>query len=246
MNPFENQLDETKEQLTNLVYWFPILKKIRMRVPRTSIIYAGDIDLEKLLDNKKPKKLDLFLNRIDLTLKEYNLPIFLRTGMLSNKHSWKNSCFLKDRKNLVNHIADLVETSHIANIAGLPFDYSFWVIREMLETEPIFTFFSGEMPITKEFRFFINNGEIQCYHPYWPAEAFNNKLTKEQKQELKKIQKLNEDEEKELIAMTKYIAKFFKGYWSIDFLKTKNGDWYCIDMATGKRSYHWPTCKFKK
>ena len=246
MNPFENQLDETQEQLTNLVYWFPILKRIRMRVPRTSIIYAGDIDLEKFLDNKKPKKLDLFLNRIDLTLKEYNLPIFLRTGMLSNKHSWKNSCFLKDRKNLVNHIANLVETSFMANIAGPPFDYSFWVIREMLKTEPIFTFFSGEMPITKEFRFFINNGEIQCYHPYWPAEAFNNKLTKEQKQELKKIQKLNEDEEKELIAMTKYIAKFFKGYWSIDFLKTKNGDWYCIDMATGKRSYHWPTCKFKK
>ena len=43
--------------------------------------------------------------------------------------------------------------------------------------------------------------------------------------------------------MAKYIASYFKEYWSVDFLKTKDGLWYCIDMATGDRSYHWPDCK---
>ena len=90
---------------------------------------------------------------------------------------------------------------------------------------------------------------MQCYHPYWPKEALEDtegKLTEEQAKELEKIQKLDKEEEEGLKAMSKYIAKYFKEYWSVDFLKAKNGLWYCIDMATGDRSYHWPECKHCK
>ena len=246
MNLFEKQLDEIREQMTNLTFWFPVLKRIGMRIPRTTIVYSGDILLGELTDNKKPENLKMFLDRMDLALKDFKFPIFLRTGMMSDKHSWKNTCFLKDRKDLLQHVGNIVETSYIANIAGKPFAFDFWAIREMIETEPIFRFFSGDMPITKEFRFFIKDGKIQCFHPYWPEEAFRNKLNKEQKKKLKKIQRLYKAEKKELFAMTAYIAHFFKDYWSVDFLKAKNGDWYCIDMAVGERSYHWPDCKFNK
>ncbi len=245
-NPFEEQLDETREQLISLVYWFPILKRIRMRVPKTMIVYSGDIELGHLVDGEKPENFDVFLTRMEVALEDFKLPVFIRTGMTSDKHGWNSTCFLKDKKDLPRHISNLVQTSFIANIAGLPFDYSFWVIREIIETEPIFNFFPGEMPITKEFRFFINKGKIQCYHPYWPEEAFQNRLTEDQKKKLKEIQTLTIEEEKELFAMTNYIARFFKDYWSVDFLKAKNGDWYCIDMATGERSYHWPICKYNK
>jgi hypothetical protein len=246
MDPVEEQLDETREQLTNLVYWFPILQKIRMRVPRTSIVYSGDIKLSHLLDGEKPVNFETFMNRIDLALEDFKLPVFLRTGMTSDKHNWKNTCFLKDKRNLTRQIRNLIETSYLANIAGYPFNYDFWVIREMIETEPIFTYFAGEMPITKEFRFFIKNGKIQCFHPYWPDEAFQDDLSEEQKKKLKEIQKLDTKEKKELFLMTEYIAKFFKDYWSVDFLKAKNRDWYVIDMAVGERSYHWKECKYAK
>jgi len=246
MKIFEEPLDESREQMTNLVYWFPILERIGMRVPRTTIVYSGDVQLGRLTSNEKPANLKTFLDRMDLALKDFKFPVFLRTGMMSDKHGWKNTCFLKDRKDLLQHVGTIVETSYIANIAGRPFAFDFWAIREMIETKPIFNFFSGEMPITKEFRFFIKNGKVQCFHPYWPDEAFRGHLDKEQKKKLKEIQKLNKAEEKELMLMATYIAHFFKDYWSVDFLKAKNGDWYCIDMAVGERSYHWPTCKYAK
>ncbi|MCH8821203.1 hypothetical protein IID23_01610 [Patescibacteria group bacterium] len=143
---------------------------------------------------------DKFMDDIKSAMRKVGTTAFLRTEMLSNKHDWKNSCFLEKKEDLLSHVTNIVETSFIANIAGLPFDYSFWVIREMLETEPIFHAFAGKMPITKEFRFFINNGDIQCYHPYWPEEAFElmgRKLTDDEHKKLNEIQKLDKEEEKE-------------------------------------------------
>lgn len=240
------QTNPAEEQKTNLVHWYPVLQAIRMRTPKTAIVYSGDVELGKLTEGKKPENLDVFVKRMKHELKNFTLPVFLRTGMMSYKHDWKNSCYLEREKDLIEHVGNIVEASHIANIAGFPFDYSFWVIREMLETKPIFYAFGGRMPITKEFRFFINNGEVQCYHPYWPEEAFEQmgrKLNKTQAKKLKVIQKLNKKDEEELKAMAKYIAGPFREYWSVDFLQAKNGLWYCIDMATGDRSYHWPECE---
>lgn len=245
-NPFEEQLDEETEAKNNMTFWYPILQKIKMRVPKTTIVYSGDVELGYLTDGEKPEGFKKFLKRMNDALKDFTLPVFLRTGMLSDKHSWNRTCFLKDKKDLVRHITNLVETSYIANIAGFPFSYDFWVIREMLETEPIFNSFPGSMPITKEFRFFINNGKVQCYHPYWPEEAFRNTLTEEQKKKLKEIQTLTKDEEKELNMMAAYIARFFKNYWSVDFLKGIDGKYWVIDMAVGERSYHFDNCKYAK
>ena len=240
------QTNPVEEQKINLAYWYPVLQTINMRTPKTVIVHTGGVNLEELTEGKKPDGLDVFLKRMKAELKNFTFPVFLRTGMTSYKHDWKNTCYLEKEKDLLNHIAKLTEASIIANIAGFPFDYSFWVIREMLETEPIFHSFSGQMPITKEYRFFIKDGKVQCYHPYWPKEAFeimNVKLTKEKNKKLKEIQKLDKEDEEELKAMANYIAQYFKGYWSVDFLKTKSGLWYCIDMATGDRSYHWSECE---
>ena len=239
-------LNPVEEQKTNLIFWYPVLQTIKMRTPKTVIVYSGDVDLEKLTDGERPENLDIFLNRMKAELKNFTLPVFIRTGMMSNKHDWKNSCYLEKEEDLLKHVSNIVETSIIANIGGFPFDYSFWVIREMLDTEPIFYSFSGEMPITKEFRFFIKDGDIKCHHPYWPEEAFatmGRKIDKEEKIKLESIQKLD-DEDKEVFQMAKYIAEYFKEYWSVDFLKTKDGTWYCIDMGVGDRSYHWPGCEY--
>lgn len=243
-------IDSVEEQKINLTYWYPILQTIRMRTPKTAIVYSGDVELGRLTDGVKPKNLDVFLKRMKEELKNFTLPVFLRTGMMSCKHDWKNTCYLEKEEDLLKHVTSMVETSYIANIAGLPFDFSFWVIREMLETKPIFHYFSGKMPITKEFRFFINKGDIQCYHPYWPKEAFNftidGKISEDEAKKLKDLENLEDEDESELKSMSKYIARYFKDYWSVDFLKTKDGLWYCIDMATGDRSYHWPECKHNK
>ncbi|HEC66392.1 MAG TPA: hypothetical protein ENI23_13985 [bacterium] len=239
---FGKPLNPAIEQLNSLVYWYPVLKQIRIPTPKTLIIYKGQCELGMLADGQPPPSWDNFEKRLREAMDEIGYPCFLRTGQLANKHDWNNSCFIKDDKESIkSHVANLVETSFMANIAGDPVSFDFWVVREMLNTKPVFTHFHGNMPIAREIRLFIKGGDIQCIHPYWPDEAFKD-LDKPTKKKLKEIQKLP-DKNHDVYKMAKYMARFFPGYWSVDFLEDKNGKWWCTDMAVGSRSYHYPDCK---
>lgn len=247
-NPFfQESLDEEVEAKNSLTYWFPILEKIKMRVPKTIIVHTGGVQLLRLTDDEIPDGYLQFHKRLLDAIKIVGFPCFLRSSMTSDKHSWKDSCYLTAESDLTSHLRTIIDTSIMANIAGYPFDTSLWAVREMIPTRPIFYTFSGEMPITKERRVFINKGEVLCNHPYWPDEAFENDKDKipEYATKLKELQSLPEDEERELNLMAKYIARFFKSFWSVDFLQDVEGKWWCIDMAVGERSYHFPDCPLR-
>ena len=236
--------DYEQENKNNMAYWFPLLKQIRMRVPKTMLVDTGNCELGVLTDGKKPKNIDGFIDRIIGAINEIGgCPCFLRTGMTSNKHDWKDSCFIEsvDRRYLINHIANMVEHSFIANIGGLPFDYSLWAVREMIPTKPLFYAFN-DMPITKERRVFTKSGKVVCNHPYWPKEAFENTKIKG-KIDMTELDYLSDKDENELKLMGEYVGRYFTGYWSMDFLQSIDGRWWLTDMAVGERSFHYPDCK---
>lgn len=56
---------------------------------------------------------------------------------------------------------------------------------------------------------------------------------------------MNSEEAPELEELTIRVASVFEGAWSLDWAKTKNGDWYAIDMALAGSSYHWQECPNK-
>src|SRR2546421_167369 len=100
-------------------------------------------------------------------MSEMGFPCFLRTGMLSDKHSWKQTCFVEDTQGLPGRVGRLVEASFMANIAGDPLNYDFWCVRKLTPTGPVVTYFN-DMPIAMEVRAFIKDGKTQCVHQYWP------------------------------------------------------------------------------
>lgn len=234
------KLDQIEEMKSNLSFWFPLLQQIGMRVPETYIIHRNGAELESLLDGIKPKNINFFLSDLQKAIDKVGYPCFLRTGATSNKHDWVNSCFVTKTSTLINHVANLVEASFMANIAGLPFNYDYWVVRKMIETKPITTYFN-KMPIAREIRAFIKDGKTQCVHPYWPEEA----LSKVEKKLIVELQVIPEEGD-EIYLMIDYIAKHFSGYWSVDFLQDVDGKWWCTDMAVGQRSYHFPDCTKNK
>jgi hypothetical protein len=62
------------------------------------------------------------------------------------------------------------EFSEIADMMGMPWDT--WVVREFLPTSPIGVCPRyGDMPVCREFRYFINDGRYVCSHPYWPKDS---------------------------------------------------------------------------
>lgn len=239
-NPFEDTLIPEEEALTSLAYWFPILKEIGMRVPETIIVHRGDVDLKMLADGIRPPNYERFYKRLLQAMHEVGFPCFLRTGQTSHKHEWKTTCYVASQSVVTRNVCHLVESSFMANIVGRPFSFDFWAVRKIIPTNVVFTFFNGEMPIARELRFFINGGKVLCSHPYWPTDAFEG-ASDDILARISELQMMPPEDD-EVYQMAKYIAGFFSGYWSVDFLQDKTGQWWCIDMATGNRSWHWPQC----
>lgn len=219
--------------------WYPLVKGI-VPTPRTVIIKT-DVDLAQLWDCKEPEGFDKLLVEIQKDAYIIGTPCFLRSGMTSNKHDWEKSCYLptSDFETISKHVESIVQFS---GMADLPMDV--WVVRELLPTISPFDAFHGNMPITRERRYFINNGKVVCHHPYWPREALENQTTKKEwKNHLDALNTEPDFETEQLTEWSERIAKVIEGFWSVDWLYTKNG-WYLIDMGVGESSYHWPDCPY--
>lgn len=219
-------------RMNDITFWYPRLYRLNFPMPKTIIIHTN-VDLILMIDGKKPEGIRGFFNDMIGAIKKIGTPVFIKTGYTANKHDWEKSCFLSDLKDLGKHIFNLVEFSTIATIDRfMPCD--FWAVREIIKTKPYFNYFVGKMPITKERRIFVRNGKIECSHSYWPKEVFKGI----EKRKFDKLDKLTEKDKKELFGMAQYVADIFQGYWSCDFLKGENGEWYLTDMAIGELSYH--------
>ena len=227
----------TCTRLNDITFWYPVLFRNKVPTPKTIILYTNVV-MEQLAYGERPEGIDKFITELRSAAIEVGIPTFLRTGYSSNKHDWKESCFvdretLKDKEKLLSHVQNLAGHSSIMCIDRFtPCD--FWAVREFIETESFFNEFAGKMPITKERRFFVKNGEVLCSHSYWPKEIF-------EKIDKKLVDELNfftDEDKKTMYGMAKYISNLFTGEWSVDFLKGKNGTWYCTDMAIAESSYH--------
>ena len=222
----------TCERMNDITFWYPRLFHLKFPMPKTIIIYTN-VDMERFSCGEEPEGLDEFLKEIKSAVKKIGLPVFLKTGYTSNKHDWENSCFIPDLKDLKGHIFNLVEFSAIPTIDRF-MTCDFWAVREIIKTKPYFTYFSGEMPIMKERRIFVRNGKIECCHSYWPEEVFKGI----EKKKFDQLDKLTKKDAQIVLGMAQYVANLFQGYWSCDFLKGENEQWYLTDMAIGEKSYH--------
>ena len=222
----------TCDRMNDITFWYPRLFRAGFPTPKTIIIHSN-VNFEQLSWEGKAEGLDEFYEEVKSACLKIGLPSFLRTGYSSNKHDWEQSCFVQDVNKIPSHIRNLADHSGLMTIDRFtPCD--FWAIREFLKTKPYMNAFDGNMPITQERRYFVRDGKVECHHSYWPREAFKD-LDDE------KFAKLSEflpEDEKELEKMAIYVSKLFSGYWSYDFLKAENGQWYLTDMAIGERSYH--------
>ena len=80
-----------KDDLNCLSYWYPILQKTGVLTPRTEIIRT-DLDLSLVLDGGDvPTEAGDFVAEVGKACNAFGYPCFLRTGVFSGKHSWKDT-----------------------------------------------------------------------------------------------------------------------------------------------------------
>lgn len=238
-----------------LSYWFPILEKTGVRVPKTVIIKT-EVELGRLFDEETPEGFDGFIEELSRAAfsvageyyqgsPEGTGPFFLRTGMLSGKHSWLDTCYVPSIDDLPDHVFNLCEESAMCDMLGRPFNV--WAVREFIPMVSAFTAFNG-LPINKERRYFIKDVEVLCYHSYWPEDAVAEGEPKDSdgfpwQERLAYINVQPLDSEVAFLSeQARKVSRAFEGAWSLDFSQAKTGEWIAIDMAVAEESWHWPDC----
>ena len=242
----EPSVKEMREE-SSMLYWYPKIKDLSIPMPRTEIWkipnkYFPDIWFEesvvwKMLEDNKEKILKI--------AKRIGFPLFLRTDQASGKHGWKKTCYVEKEENLIRNAFEVIEFNLTADVfCSLPFKAL--VFREFIEGECYFRAFYGDMPINKEVRVFVKDGKVLCHHFYWATDAIEETRFKPTnwRDLLLKASSLSVEDIKTIYKYANIVASKVDGYWSVDFMKSKNGKWYLIDMARGEISWH-PNCPFK-
>jgi hypothetical protein len=226
---------------TCMSFWFPKLEAARLPVPRTTLVSMSDEalrDVFRVFDGEEMHgDAEPFFNALGDASDSIGYPCFLRTGQTSGKHQWRETCYLPSRDDIQAHVISLIEFSECVQIIGLPCNV--WAVRELLPTLPLGTCPNYEgMPLCREFRFFVADGEVKCWHHYWPLGAIEqgggNVALYDQLCAM--------DGYEEAFSLAHKTARVIEGAWSVDILETRNG-WYVTDMAEAFKSYHEPGCK---
>ena len=225
----------------SMLIWYPKIKDLPIPQPKTEIVLLTEKELKVLVNENVPKSI---VDKVKLVCDRMGYPCFLRTDLASGKHSWKDSCFIDNSKDLWKHIFEVVSFNLCADIMGL--DFKALVIREFIPMDTRFTAFYGDMPVNPERRYFVKDGQVLCHHPYWIEETIAESKQPSIPNWREIAKELNTETEEEIKLLKDYakmVAEQFKGYWSVDFCKAKDGRWILIDMASGEKSCH-PKCKF--
>lgn len=233
--------------LNSLYVWYPKTKNI-MPTPKTIFIKQKRSfnSFDALFDNRADPEMNRMVAEAKQAAQKLGYPVFLRSSHLSNKHEWKNSCYATSDQSLEDGMYNILEFT----LMGFGIAFDGYVVREFLTLPHELTAFKG-MPVSKEFRFFIKNGEVICYHPYWFPACMTYGLSDEKNwlAKLRKIQAITPAEKNYLTEMALKISKAVEpigapdNYWSVDFCWTEEYGWTLTDMALGPESYHYNTCK---
>lgn len=229
---------------TCLSYWFPKLEAAGLPVPRTIILDMSK-DAQSVVwsafdgqDGGDKEAFNEFMERLIGACVDVGYPAFLRTGHTSHKHAWNRTCFATAESDLLQHVFELAEFSECADIFGMPWEK--WVVREFLPTMPIGVCpHYGDMPLCREFRFFVDDAEVRCFHPYWPAYAIEQGGADPALAAV--LSTIDPQTEFQLRKLASSAGAEVGGSWSVDLLETKRG-WFITDMAEAHKSFHWDGC----
>ncbi len=224
--------------------WWPKTKDLAIPQPKTVFIPVDRRHISFEGDDT-PEAREAWTNmvmKLRVVAESFGYPIFLRTDLASGKQRWAEACFVEDDASLESCLSGVLEFNEMATVVGLP--YWYLMVREYIPLEAPFKAFRG-MPIAKERRYFVRNGEVACHHPYWPAEAIADGtprslalLPEDWRTQLRELDREPLDEIRLLGGYARQIGTVLEGYWSVDFAKAQDGTWYFIDAATGDDSYH--------
>jgi hypothetical protein len=147
-------------------------------------------------------------------------PFVLKGATNSKKFQWKTHMYAEDRREACEVYARLCED-------GLISEQRIYIRKYV----PLFTYFPDVigLPVTKEFRFFVYDGEILCGGYYWSSHV---DTLLESGIELPKV------EEVPRAFLEKVTGRIGRKvmFYALDVAQTLSGDWIVIELNDGQMS----------
>jgi len=225
---------------SSMLNWFPKICDLDIPMPETFVVKIPYQKLSGILDGEQLP--DRYVTLIEQASQMLGYPLFLRTDNSSQKHDWKNTCYVENSDQLQGHISMLIDSNGACDLVDNAI-----ILREYIQMYSLFSAFWGDFPVSREMRNFIRDGKIQCKHWYWFEEVMKKQgrpVDSTWKQKLKYLNTLTDESKRTLDHYLHLVAERFpEGYWSVDFCQGVDGKWYLIDMARGEVSFHYPTCE---
>lgn len=226
------------DEQSSMLYWWPKIKDLDIPQPKTKFVNVNTDEILEILNRKQdtiPQE-----KEIRELANSFGYPVFVRSDHLSDKHSWKDTCYVPDSDNLMPHIYRIAEDSLMMSMMGELGPNAIFV-REFIPLKMAgFTAFE-DFPVSKEVRCFVRDGVLECVHPYWFDDAVaevNDTVKKigtgepvspeHWKKMLAEMNILTDHDTAEIKRYANIVSKKFDDYWSVDFAKgSENGhDWH--------------------
>ncbi|MGB0929990.1 MAG: ATP-grasp domain-containing protein [Chitinophagales bacterium] len=137
--------------------------------------------------------------------------IIVKDYVKSQKHYWTEACFIpdaSDRKQVKKVVKRFLELQGDDLNEGL-------VFREFVELEQLTTHSKSGMPLTKEFRLFIKDGEIIAQFNYWDEGDYENV-------------------QPDLTRFKELIPTIQSRFFTMDIAKKVGGDWIIVELGDGQ------------
>jgi hypothetical protein len=153
-------------------------------------------------------KIENFQHEIDVF---GDKPIVIKDYVKSQKHYWNEACFIpnaSDKEKANSVISKFIELQDSDLNEGL-------VFREFVELEELTNHSESGMPLTKEFRVFIKNGEVMTILKYWDEGDYQN------------VEPVIENFEE-------IIPKIKSNFFTMDIAKKKDGNWIIVELGDGQ------------
>jgi len=140
-----------------------------------------------------------------------NKPIVIKDYVKSQKHYWKEACYIPDasnKKQVNSIVTKFIELQDVDFNEGL-------VFREFVDLEELTNHSASGMPLTKEFRVFIRNKKIITTYKYWDEGDYK-------------------DVEPILDRFVDVIPKINSEFFTMDIAKKKDGEWIIVELGDGQ------------
>jgi hypothetical protein len=236
-------ISKAQNNLSSMSHWYPKISKV-IRTPETILIPIS-LDAQWFLIEQTPATAEdevlKIIEEVATVGKRWGYPLFLKSGMFSGKHNWKYTCYVPDEESIRDHIANIFHDQFLVGCE----ESLVLAARKVIKTVPAFTAFGdAQLPITKERRYFVEEGKVVFHQPYWPPHSIRDPSVEDWQYRLGLLNYESKEEVSILALRSEKIAKILGGSWSVDWLQDKDERWYLIDMAESRKSFKWEDYPF--